>query len=152
MQQRTTPPLWSCRAWCPGASTHKVRAPALAPRVLGQPPLSPLSSHQSGPLPVSGLRKGLQNPLLSGRSTKDQDLYPTSATSSLCNVKSFPGGSVVMNHPANAREEGLIPGSGRSPGEGNGNPLHCSCLENPMDRGAWWAAVHGVTKESDTTE
>ena len=46
---------------------------------------------------------------------------------------------------------GLIPGSGRSPGEGNGNPLQYSCLENPMDRGDWWATVHGVAKESDTT-
>ena len=46
----------------------------------------------------------------------------------------------------NAGDLGLIPGSGRSPGEGNGNPLQCSCLENPMDREAWWAAVHGVTK------
>jgi len=45
----------------------------------------------------------------------------------------------------------LIPGSGRSPGEGNGNPLQYSCLENSIDRGAWWAIVHGVTKESDTT-
>ena len=44
----------------------------------------------------------------------------------------------------------LIPGSGRSPGEGNGNPLQYSCLENPMDRGAWQATVHGVIKESDT--
>ena len=43
-------------------------------------------------------------------------------------------------------DAGLIPGSGRSPGEGNGSPLQYSCLENPMDRGAWWAAVHGVTK------
>ena len=41
---------------------------------------------------------------------------------------------------------GLIPGSRRSPGEGNGNPFHSSCLENPMDRGAWWATVHGVTR------
>ena len=46
----------------------------------------------------------------------------------------------------NAGDSGSIPGSGRSPGEGNGNPLQYSCLENPMDRGAWWAAVHGVTK------
>ena len=56
---------------------------------------------------------------------------------------------VVKNPPANARDvrdPGLIPGSGRSPGKGNGNPLLYSCLENPMDRGAWWAAVHGVTK------
>ena len=42
-----------------------------------------------------------------------------------------------------------IPGSGRSPGVGNAQPLQCSCLENPMDRGAWWATVHGVAKESD---
>ena len=46
----------------------------------------------------------------------------------------------------NAGDPGLIPGSGRSPGEGNGNPLQYSCLENPMDGGAWWAAVHGVAK------
>ena len=46
----------------------------------------------------------------------------------------------------NAGDLGLIPGSGRFPGEGNGNPLRYSCLENPMDRGAWWAIVHGVAK------
>ena len=51
-----------------------------------------------------------------------------------------------------AGDLGSIPGSGRSPGEGNGNPLQYSCLGNPMDRGAWWATVHGVAKESDTTE
>jgi len=58
---------------------------------------------------------------------------------------------VVKNPPANAGDVGLIPELGRSPGEGNGNPLQDSCLGNPMDRGAWWATVHGVTKESDTT-
>ena len=63
----------------------------------------------------------------------------------------FPGGSVLKNPPANAGDAGVISGSGRSPGEGNGNPLQYSCLENPMDRGAWWATVCGVTKESDTT-
>ena len=46
----------------------------------------------------------------------------------------------------NAGDPGLIPGSGRSPGEGNGNSLQYSCLENPMDGGAWWATVHGVAK------
>ena len=51
----------------------------------------------------------------------------------------------------NAREAGLIPGSGSSPGEGNGNLLQYSCLENPKDRGNWRAIVHGVTKESDMT-
>ena len=65
---------------------------------------------------------------------------------------SFPGGSVVENLPANARDTGLIPGPGKSPGEGNGNPLQYSCLENPMDRGTWWAIVHGFSKESDMTE
>ena len=50
------------------------------------------------------------------------------------------------------RDVGSIPGLERSPGGGNGNPLQYSCLGNPMDRGAWWATVHGVTKESDTTE
>ena len=48
--------------------------------------------------------------------------------------------------PGNARDGGSIPGSGRSPGEGNGNSLQCSCLENPMDRGARWATVHGGCK------
>ena len=50
------------------------------------------------------------------------------------------------------RDVGLIPGSGRVPGEGNGNSLQYSCLENPMDRGAWQATLHGVAKEFDTTE
>ena len=59
---------------------------------------------------------------------------------------------MVKNLPANAGDMGLIPDLGRSPGEGNGSPLQYSCLGNPMDRGAWQATVHGVTKESDTTE
>jgi len=56
---------------------------------------------------------------------------------------------VVKNPHANAgdlRDTGLIPGLGRSPGGGHGNPLQYSCLKNPMDRGAWWAIVHRVTK------
>ena len=52
----------------------------------------------------------------------------------------------LKNLPANARDPGSIPGLGRSPGGGHGNPHQYSCLQNPMDRGAWWATVHGVTK------
>ena len=63
----------------------------------------------------------------------------------------FSGGSMVKNLTANAGGVGLIPGSGRSPGGGNGNSLHYSCLGNPMDREAWWATLHGVAKESDVT-
>ena len=58
----------------------------------------------------------------------------------------FPGGKVVKNPPANAGDLVSIPESGRSPGGENGNSLHYSCLENPMDREAWWATVYGVTK------
>ena len=58
----------------------------------------------------------------------------------------FPGGAVVKNPPASAGDECSIPGSGRSPAEGNGNPHQYSCLENSMDRRAWRAMVHGVTK------
>ena len=65
--------------------------------------------------------------------------------------KGFPSGSAVKNSPANTRDTDSIPELGRSPGEGNGNPLQHSCLRNPMDRGAWLATVHGVAKESDTT-
>ena len=61
-------------------------------------------------------------------------------------LRGLPGGSVVKNPPANAGDVGLIPGSGRSPGEGNGHPLQCSGLENPMDRGARQVTVHGVAK------
>ena len=65
----------------------------------------------------------------------------------------FPGGIVVKNPPAlqEIPAWGSIPGSGRSSGEANGNPLQYSCLGNLMDRGAWWATVHGVAKELDTT-
>ena len=58
----------------------------------------------------------------------------------------FPGGSDSKMSAYNAGDLGSIPGSGRSPGEGNGNPLQYSCLENPMDGGAWRATVHGVAK------
>ena len=58
----------------------------------------------------------------------------------------FPGGSEGKASACNVGDLGSIPGLGRLPGEGNGNPLQNSCLENPMDRGAWWATVHGVSK------
>ena len=61
-------------------------------------------------------------------------------------ILGFPHSSVGKETACNAGDLGSIPGLGRSPGEGNGNPLQYSCLENPMDRGAWWATVHGVAK------
>ena len=67
----------------------------------------------------------------------------------------FPDGSVVKNLPANAggpENSCLMPWSGRFPGVGNGNTFLYSCLGNPMERGAWWATVHGIAKRSDATE
>ena len=63
----------------------------------------------------------------------------------------FPGGSDSKESTCNAGDVGAIPGLGRSPGKGNGNPLQYSCLGNLMARGAWWATVLGVTTESDIT-
>ena len=67
-------------------------------------------------------------------------------------MKGFPGVTVAKNLPAQAGDMCSIPRLERSPGKENSNPLQYSCLENPMDRGAWWAAVHGVAKELDTTQ
>ena len=63
----------------------------------------------------------------------------------------FPGDSVAKKPSSSAGDAGSIPESGRSPGEGNGNPLQYSCLGNRMDRRAWWAIVYGAAKESDMT-
>ena len=79
-------------------------------------------------------------------SSTDKIQHP--CTIKTLNKLSFPGGSVVMNPPANEGDVGSIPGLGRSPGEGNGNPLQYSCLDIPMDRGVWWATQGH--KESDT--
>ena len=70
---------------------------------------------------------------------------------SFIHLEGFPGSSDGKEFPCNARDLGSISALGRSPGEGNGNPLQYSCLENPMDRGAWRATVYGLA-ESDTTE
>ena len=63
-----------------------------------------------------------------------------------------PGGSVVKNSPVNAGDTGSVSGSGRPPGEGNGNPLQYYCLGNPSDTGVWQVIVHGDEKELDTAE
>ena len=70
----------------------------------------------------------------------------------ILNYHQFPGDSDGKESAYNTGDVGLIPGSGRLPGEGNGNPIQYSCLENPMDRRDWWATVHGVTKSRNTTE
>ena len=90
---------------------------------------------------------------------KEQSVIPSWASPFLCSgsracsslLEGFPGGSVVKNPSANAGGAGSISGSGRSPGKGNGNSLQYSCQRNPLDRGAWWAAVHEFAKELDTT-
>ena len=80
---------------------------------------------------------------------------PTEWEKTFANDMIKPDGSVVKNPPVNAgdtKDLGLIPGSERSSGSGNGNPLQYSCLGNPMDRGAWWGSSSWSNKESDTTE
>ena len=67
----------------------------------------------------------------------------------LCTRIGFPGGSDGKESACKAGDPGLIPGSGRSPGERNGHPVQYVCLGNPMDRRAWWAIVHGGHKESE---
>ena len=100
---------------------------------------------------LSGKSKG-QRSLVGYNPWGHKELDTTEATwQSIAqpHLEGFQGGSVVKNPPANAgdlRDAGSIPGLGRFPGVGNGNLLQCSCLENPVDRGVWWAAVHGVAK------
>ena len=83
-------------------------------------------------------------------------LVPLGSISAICNYVQwswvFPGISMVKNLPANARDVDTVAGLGRSPGEGNGNPLQYSCLGNPMDRRGWWVIVHGVAKELVVTQ
>ena len=98
-------------------------------------------------LPLSLPRQVPQTPVILFSTS-----FPTSSTPLVMEVsstswnKGFPCSSVGKESAYSAGDLGLIPGSGRSPGEGNGNPLQYPCLENPMDRGAWWTAVHGVQR------
>ena len=73
-------------------------------------------------------------------------LFPYGNNGAAIAPRIFPGGSVVKNPAINAGDGGSIPGPRISPGGGNGNPLQCSCLGNPMDRGIWWAKVHGIAR------
>ena len=83
-------------------------------------------------------------------STEDRHALPVVSVG-IGPLSHFLGGSTVKNPPAIAGDASLIPGSGRSPGEGKGNPLQYSCPGNPVDKGVWWARAHGVTKELDMT-
>ena len=105
------------------------------------------------------------NPLLSSNMLRVTETLPGQHVQRICllclavsisdlgidlnTYKGFLGDSVVKNLPANAGDVSSIPELGRSPGEGNGNPLQYSCLGNP-DRGDWWATVHGISKKPDT--
>ena len=85
---------------------------------------------------TAGEKKHVRNDLIS---VKGNHLFKQHLIKMYC-------GSESKESACNAGDQGSIPGSGRSPGKGNGDPLQCSCLENPMDRGAWLAIVHGVAK------
>ena len=91
---------------------------------------------------------GMQGEKLTMKSPPQGDRHsPFTSYNRSCSIaRGFPGGSEVKASACNAGDLGSIPGSGRSPGEGNGNPLQYSCLGNPMDREAWWPTVHGVAK------
>ena len=78
--------------------------------------------------------------------TPTTEIYAALLNNLLLFSRDFPGGSEVKASACNVGDLGLILGQEDSPGEGNGNPLQCSCLENPMDGGAWWATVHGVRR------
>ena len=86
----------------------------------------------------------MQQPLMQNQGFRGP--FPVTNKGPACSPEGFPGGSDGKESACRAGDLGLIPGPGRSPAEGNGNPLQYSSLENPMDRGAWHATVHGVTK------
>ena len=123
-------------------------------------------AQKQSPVLVAGAPSPLLYPPLSRKQQHSQDLHLTMVHGTGGDFKAkrhngivedslpkprwcFPGGTSGKEPPANSgdvRDTGSVPGSGRCPGEGNGYSLQYSCLENPMDRGAWWATVHGVTK------
>ena len=96
------------------------------------------------PPPLEKMEPGWKSGKLIPKLLLPQWIFPPCICLSL--KTNFPGGSDGKMSDGNAGDLGSIPGSVRSPGEGNGNPLQYSCLENPMDGGAWWATVHGVAK------
>ena len=105
--------------------------------------------------PVSGhpfLKKVIQCLTLAFLFSLDLRIFFFSFLFCISGLLGFPGGSDGKESTCNAGELGSLPRLGRSPGEGNGNPLQYSCLENLLDGGAWWATVHGGHKESDMTE
>ena len=103
-------------------------------------------SRENFPTLNLGLLHCRQNLYYLNHSGSPNELRLVAKIKPLMQAQVFPGGSEVKASASNARDLGSIPGSGRSPGEGNGNPLQYSCLENPMDRRAWWATVHRVAK------
>ena len=104
-----------------------------------------LASPAPGPAQASKPDMGLRT-LIPTEGPLQYNYYPVCELPTQGWGSVFPGGPVVKNSPANSGDLGSIPGSGRSPGEGNGNPLQCSCLETPRGGGAWWAAVYGVVQ------
>ena len=90
--------------------------------------------------------------LLPGESLEDMVWVPKCICDLLYQLRALPWWHRGEEPACNAGDPDSIPGLGRSPGKGNGKPLQCSCLGNPMDRGVWQATAHGVTKESDTTQ
>ena len=133
---------------CPAHSLSNLPEEACLGRALGTLPTKQL------PLWVDRLQKGPFSELHTHRPGPGFDGYPLVVSRLILQggrwfYRPFPAGSVVkilLANAGNVRDAGSITGSGRSPGGGHSNPLQYSCLENHMDRGAWWATVHSVTK------
>ena len=125
-------PLSSCYSW--DAFEKAARGPVCPNPAGGLVVPCPFTSHLAAAC----------EPLLPHNSFRTHKLSLTNLSTG------FPGGSVAKNTAAKAGDTGSIPESGRSAGDGHGYPLQCSCLENPMDGGAWWAIVNRTAKESDT--